>query len=57
MVRVADILWGAAGLSSNLPWSTILIPTSVYSLPLPLAEEVGGWDGDATAIGEGNAMI
>ena len=53
MVRVADILWGGAGLSNFLPWSTIMIPTSVYSLPLPLAEEVGGWDGDATAIGEG----
>jgi hypothetical protein len=54
---VADILWGAAGLSSNLPWPTIHIPTSVYSLPLPLAEEVGGWDGDPTAIGEDMHML
>jgi hypothetical protein len=52
VVRVADILWRTAGLSTILPWSTIHIPTSVYSLPLPLAEEIGGWDGDPTAIGE-----
>jgi hypothetical protein len=52
LVRVADILWGCAGLAGFLPGAPILIPTSVYSLPLPLAEQVGGWDGDATAIGE-----
>ncbi|KIW03718.1 uncharacterized protein PV09_05027 [Verruconis gallopava] len=57
LVRVADILWGAAGLSGFLPWSTILIPTSVYSLPLALAEQVGGWDGDPVAIGEDMHML
>ena len=55
-VRVADILWSCAGLSNNVPWSTLHIPTSVYSLPLPLAEQVGGWDGDATAIGEDSKL-
>jgi hypothetical protein len=57
VVRVADILWGAAGLSGYLPWATIHIPTSVYSLPLSLAEDVGGWDGDPTAIGEDMHML
>jgi Glycosyl transferase family group 2 len=57
MVRVADILWGCAGLASNFPGSSIHIPTSVYSLPLTLAEGVGGWDADATAIGEDMHMF
>jgi hypothetical protein len=57
LVRIADIMWGSAGLSNNLPWATVHIPTSVYSLPLILAEEVGGWDGDPTAIGEGELAL
>jgi hypothetical protein len=57
LVRVADILWGGAGLAQYLPWSPIQIPTSVYSLPIDLAQDVGGWDGDATAIGEDMHML
>lgn len=57
LVRVADILWGGAGLAGYLPWAPIHIPTSVYSLPLGLAESVGGWDGDPTAIGEDMHML
>ena len=32
--------------------STVCIPTSVYSIPMPLVEYVGGWDVGAGAIGE-----
>lgn len=39
------------------PGSAISIPTSVYSLPLSLAEKVGGWDSDPTAIGEDMHML
>lgn len=52
IVRVADILWSAAGLSGLYAGSTIAPPTSVYSLPLVLVDRVGGWDCDSEAIGE-----
>jgi hypothetical protein len=52
IVRVADILWCAAGMSGLYRGSTIAPPTSVYSLPLVLADRVGGWDCDSEAIGE-----
>lgn len=52
LVRVADIMWAAAGISGLYRGSTIAPPTSVYSLPLPLVDRVGGWDTGAEAIGE-----
>jgi hypothetical protein len=52
LVRVADLLWCGAGLSGLYDTSTIMPPTSVYSLPLSLADRIGGWDGDDEAIGE-----
>ncbi|KAK3382455.1 glycosyl transferase family group 2-domain-containing protein [Lasiosphaeria ovina] len=52
IVRVADILWSAAGMSGLYKGSTIAPPTSVYSLPLELVDRVGGWDCDQEAIGE-----
>ena len=52
IVRVADILWAAAGLSGMYRGSTIAPPTSIYSLPLELVDRVGGWDCDSEAIGE-----
>ncbi|RCI15446.1 hypothetical protein L249_3428 [Ophiocordyceps polyrhachis-furcata BCC 54312] len=52
IVRVADILWCAAGISGLYKGSTVAPPTSVYSLPLVLVDRVGGWDCDAEAIGE-----
>ncbi|KAI5466443.1 glycosyl transferase family group 2-domain-containing protein [Mariannaea sp. PMI_226] len=52
LVRVADIVWCAAGMSGLYPGSSIAPPTSVYSLPLDLVDRVGGWDCDAEAIGE-----
>ncbi|ORY65869.1 glycosyl transferase family group 2-domain-containing protein [Pseudomassariella vexata] len=52
IVRVADILWCAAGMSGLYSGSTIAPPTSVYSLPLQLVDRVGGWDCDSEAIGE-----
>ncbi|OTB02130.1 hypothetical protein M426DRAFT_206238 [Hypoxylon sp. CI-4A] len=52
IVRVADILWAGAGLSGLYRGSTIAPPTSVYSVPLTLADRVGGWDCDSEAIGE-----
>ena len=51
-VRLADVIWSAAGLSGLYEASTIVIPTSVYSIPLTLVELVGGWDTDAMSIGE-----
>ncbi|KAK2591075.1 hypothetical protein QQS21_011231 [Conoideocrella luteorostrata] len=52
IVRVADVLWCAAGMSGLYQGSTIAPPTSVYSVPLTLVDRVGGWDCDAEAIGE-----
>lgn len=52
IVRVADILWCAAGMSGLYAGSEIRPPTSVYSLPLGLADRVGGWDTGSGAIGE-----
>ncbi|KAG7137248.1 hypothetical protein HYQ45_005399 [Verticillium longisporum] len=52
VVRVADILWGAGGLSGLYKGSSVAPPTSVYSLPLKLVDRVGGWDCDSEAIGE-----
>ncbi|GKZ67738.1 hypothetical protein AnigIFM50267_002226 [Aspergillus niger] len=57
LVRCADLLWGFAGLSTMYPGTMLAIPTSVYSLPLSLAEKVGGWDSDPTAIGEDMHML
>ena len=57
LVRCADLLWGFAGLSTMYPGTSISIPTSVYSLPLSLADKVGGWDSDPTAIGEDMHML
>ncbi|KAH8675707.1 glycosyl transferase family group 2-domain-containing protein [Xylariales sp. PMI_506] len=52
IVRVADILWSAAGMSGLYSGSSIAPPTSVYSIPLVLVDRVGGWDSDSEAIGE-----
>jgi hypothetical protein len=52
LVRVADIYWCAAGMSGLYRGSTIAPPTSVYSLPLEMADRVGGWDTDPESIGE-----
>ncbi|CAG8919450.1 unnamed protein product [Penicillium salamii] len=57
LVRCADLLWSFAGISTMHPYTAIAIPTSVYSLPLSLAERVGGWDSDPTAIGEDLHML
>lgn len=51
-VRTADLLWCGAALSGIYPGSTIAPPASVYSLPLALADAVGGWDTGPEAIGE-----
>lgn len=56
-VRCADLLWGFAGLAGMYPGAPIAIPTSVYSIPMVLADNVGGWDSDATAIGEDMHML
>jgi hypothetical protein len=52
IVCVADVLWCAVGLSGLYPGSTISPPTSVYSVPLGMADRVGGWDTGREAIGE-----
>lgn len=57
LVRCADLLSCWAGMSSLHPGNGISIPTSVYSLPLSLAERVGDWDADPTAIGEDMHML
>ncbi|KAI3105138.1 CAZyme family GT2 [Penicillium roqueforti] len=57
LVRCADMMWAFAGVSAMYPGSPISIPTSVYTLPLSMAERVGGWDSDAGAIGEDMHML
>ncbi|EEA22517.1 hypothetical protein TMatcc_001364 [Talaromyces marneffei ATCC 18224] len=57
LVRCADIMWAFAGISTMYPGSPVSIPTSVYSLPIQLANKVGGWDSDPTAIGEDMHMM
>lgn len=52
LVRTADVLWCAAGMSGLYNGSVLSPPTSVYSVPLGLVDRVGGWDTDAEAIGE-----
>jgi hypothetical protein len=52
LVRIADIQWCAGGISGLYTRSSIRPPTSVYSLPLGLADKAGGWDSDREAIGE-----
>jgi len=52
LVRVADVLWAAAGLSGHYQSSSICPPTSVYSLALSLVDRAGGWDAGEDAIGE-----
>ncbi|CAH0049945.1 unnamed protein product [Clonostachys solani] len=52
VVRVADILWTAGGMSGLYRGSTIAPPTSVYSMSLELIDRVGGWDCGCEAIGE-----
>ncbi|EGX92156.1 hypothetical protein CCM_06317 [Cordyceps militaris CM01] len=52
LVRTADVLWCAAGMSGLYNGSVLSPPTSVYSVPLALVDRVGGWDTDAEAIGE-----
>lgn len=52
LVRTADIFWCGAGLSGLYKGSPICIPTSVYSLAMTLAGQVGGWDTGADSIGE-----
>lgn len=51
-VRISDLMWAGAGLSSLYTGSNVCIPTSVYSLPMTLVDRVGGWDTDPGAIGE-----
>ena len=51
-VRIVDIAWGVAGLSSIYDGSPVRIPTSAYSISVSLARLVDFWDADATAIGE-----
>ncbi|GAD98923.1 hypothetical protein NFIA_039750 [Paecilomyces variotii No. 5] len=57
LVRCADLMWGFAGISAMYPGSPISIPTSVYTVPLLLAKKAGGWDSDASAIGEDMHMM
>ncbi|KAM3522569.1 hypothetical protein NHJ13051_005602 [Beauveria bassiana] len=52
LVRTADVLWCAAGMSGLYNGSVLSPPTSVYSVPLALVDRVGGWDTGAEAIGE-----
>ena len=52
LVRAADIFWCGAGLSGLYKSSAIKIPTSVYSMAMSLAGDVGGWDTGPESIGE-----
>ncbi|RMZ86575.1 hypothetical protein DV736_g6198, partial [Chaetothyriales sp. CBS 134916] len=60
LVRVADLMWCGAGLScfqTNSHGSGVIIPTSVYTLSLPLVRLADGWDAGPTAIGEDMHMM
>ncbi|RMD42807.1 hypothetical protein DV735_g2359, partial [Chaetothyriales sp. CBS 134920] len=60
LVRVADLMWCSAGLScyqTGSQGSEIIIPTSVYTLSLPLIRLADGWDAGPTAIGEDMHMM
>ena len=57
LVRAADIFWCGAGLSGLYRGSGIKIPTSVYSLAMQLAGDVGGWDTGPESIGEDMHMF
>ena len=55
LVRSADLMWCGAGLScyqKKPSRADIGIPTSVYTLPLPLVSLARGWDTGPDAIGE-----
>ncbi|KAF3156390.1 hypothetical protein EYR41_001197 [Orbilia oligospora] len=59
-VRVADLMWCGAGLSCfqiTPRIDTIAIPTSVYTLTLPVVDLVKGWDTGPEAIGEDMHMM
>jgi Glycosyl transferase family group 2 len=56
-VRIVDILWAQAGLSTTYPTSDIKIPTSVYGLSMQLANTIGFWDTGPEAIGEDMHMF
>ena len=51
-MRIVDIAWSTAGLSSIYDGSAVRIPTSAYSISVALARTIDFWDADATAIGE-----
>ena len=51
-MRIVDIAWSIAGLSSIYDGSAVRIPTSAYSISVALARTIDFWDADATAIGE-----
>ena len=57
LVRAADIFWCGAGLSGLYRGSSVKIPTSVYSLAMSLAGDVGGWDTGPESIGEDMHMF
>ena len=56
-VRAADIFWCGAGLSGLYRGSSVMVPTSVYSVAMILAGEVGGWDTGPESIGEDMHMF
>jgi len=59
-VRVADLMWCGAGLSSfsSRPSpNSVGIPTAVYTVPVTLVSRVGGWDTGSEAIGEDMHMM
>ncbi|KAF3921911.1 hypothetical protein ABW20_dc0101298 [Dactylellina cionopaga] len=59
-VRVADLMWCGAGLSlfqTTPRIDTVAIPTSVYTLTLPVVDLVKGWDTGPEAIGEDMHMM
>ncbi len=57
LVRTADMLWCAAGISMCGNSPAISIPISVYTATMPLIIHVGGWDTGPSAIGEDLHML
>lgn len=60
LVRAADLGWSCSGLACYKrpeDYHGIVLPTSVYTLPLSLVSSLGGWDTGPGAIGEDMHMM
>ncbi|ORZ37474.1 hypothetical protein BCR44DRAFT_49111 [Catenaria anguillulae PL171] len=57
LVRATDVAWSVAFMQNLGSPRNLHFPCSSYSVTLPLAQHVGGWDTSADAIGEDMHMF